>query len=159
MGYRRKRYQSPAKTSSFALNITSMTDMFTILLVFLLQTYASSDVTMEIDKDVQLPTSSVQTNPVQSLQLSLSARELKIGSRSIASLNEGSFLDKDLEKNDSQFIKPLYAELEKEAQKNTDGKILLLADSSLSYHLIKKVMYTASMAGFPKLKIAAIGGQ
>ena len=38
------------------------------------------------------------------------------------------------------------------------GKILVKADQALPYGLLRKVMYTASMAGFPKMKMATVVG-
>ena len=163
MGYKRRRPQT-AQSATFGLNITSMTDMFTILLVFLLQSYSTSDVQITPEKGVNLPISSVQVNPVQSVKVSLSNSELKIGDRKIASLNNGEFSSADLEKLDSNFVRPLFAELEKiskdaKTPEEKEGRIMLLADSSLNYAVLRKVMYTASMAGFPKLKMATAVGE
>lgn len=162
MGYNRRRRKSESQ-STFSLNITSMTDMFTILLVFLLQTYSTSEVVLAPEKGVSLPISNVQTNPVPAIKLSVSRTELKVGDRTIASLNDGNFKIEDLEKTDANFIKPLFAELDKLSKESTkpedkDGRVLLMADSSLNYSLLRKVMYTASMAGFPKLKMATVVG-
>lgn len=163
MGYQRRRRKASESQSTFALNITSMTDMFTIMLVFLLQSYSTSEVVIAPEKDVSLPISNVQTNPIPAVKVSMSRHELKVGDRTIASLTEGDFKADDIEKTDANFIKPLFAELEKigkESQKPEDkeGRVLLMADSSLNYNVLRKVMYTASMAGFPKLKMATVVG-
>jgi biopolymer transport protein ExbD len=181
MGYGRRRYLPGKKTNStFGLNITSMTDMFTILLVFLLQSYSTSDVVMP-EQGVNLPQSSTEANPIESLRVSISPTELKIEGRTIASLKDADFAGADVDPHDSNFILPLFKELDKinkenvakkaaltEADKdktpariveNTEaGKILLQADQSLNYAVLRKVMYTASMAGFPKLKLATVIG-
>lgn len=165
MAYRRRRFGKKENQTTFGLNITSMTDMFTILLVFLLQTYATSDFQIDPESGMSLPLSNVQTNPTKAVKVSLSKSELKIEGRTIASLTrEGDFARTDLERSDENFIKPLFAELEKLAKESEDpsvkeGKLILLADSSLNYALLRKVMYTASMAGFPKLKMAAVVGE
>lgn len=178
---RRKRFKLKPNQTTFALNITSLTDMFTILLVFLLQTYSTSDVQIIPEKDISLPISNVETNPVKAPSISISRTELKIEGRTIASLTDGNFRSQDLEGHDSNFIRPLFSELQalakaqskdlskdgavqKDASKGLaegvakDGKIFLQADSSLSYQLIRKVMYTASMAGYPQLKLATVVG-
>lgn len=163
MAYRRKKSNSAPKNTTFLLNITSMTDMFTIMLVFLLQTYGSSEVAVTPDKDVILPISKVDTNPVLAIQISLSENELKIADRKIASLNKGVFDAASLDPNDPNFIQPLFTELDnlaKNSKKKEDqeGKVFLMADSKLPYDCLRKVMYTASMAGFPKLKLATMMG-
>lgn len=179
MGYGRSRY-SPKKNanSTFGLNITSMTDMFTILLVFLLQTYSTSEVQIIPENGVSLPVANAEANPVESLKVSLSPTELKIDGKLVASLQDKDFLKGDIDPNDTNFIMPLFKELEKankdqqtkretasvgadgkpKKMPDVEGKILLMADQTLSYQVLRKVMYTASMAGFPKLKLATVVG-
>jgi biopolymer transport protein ExbD len=164
MSYRqsqRKRYEyDTKKQSTFTLNITSMTDMFTILLVFLLQTYSTSDVQVNIDQGQRLPSSTSQSSPVKSIQISLTKNELKISDQTIAKLVHEDFENKDISNSDSNFITPLFAELEKFAKdEKLKGNILMKADESLPYGVLRKVMYTASMAGFPNLKMATVVGQ
>lgn len=174
MGYGRRRFEMRSgANSTFGLNITSMTDMFTILLVFLLQSYSTSQVEINPVTGVSLPTSSTDANPVEGVRVSVSAMELKIGDRTIASLKDAQFLGADMDPNDSNFILPLFHELEKISKDNAakdiakgekklaevdEGRILLQADQSLNYAILRKVMYTASMAGFPKLKLATVVG-
>lgn len=165
---RRARYELPVKKSStFALNITSMTDMFTILLVFLLQTYATSNVEILPENGLRLPSSASPSNPVEAIKMSLSTQALKIGDLKIADVNNAEFGSKDIDSHDTNFIKPLFEELEritKDAQ-NADkdyvkeGKILLQADRELPYATIRKVLYTASMAGYPQLKLVTTVGE
>lgn len=160
MGFQRKKLQRK-QTETFGLNITSMTDMFTILLVFLLQTYSTAEFQPTPDKGVRLPTSNSQTNPVTSIQLSLSKESLKIEEQELTTLTQGSFKPDSLDNNDNQFIKPLFEELRKRAKDikpEQDGLVLLKADESISYDTIRKVMYTVSMAGYPKLKLATVVG-
>jgi biopolymer transport protein ExbD len=175
MSYGRKRFQPKSSANStFGLNITSMTDMFTILLVFLLQSYSTSQVEINPIEGLRLPISSTDSNPVEGVRVSVSAKELKIGDRTIASLKDAEFSGADVDPHDSNFILPLFRELEKMSKENAakdiskgekklaeidDGRILLQADQSLNYAVLRKVMYTASMAGFPKLKLATVVGE
>lgn len=162
---RRRRFTPDFKKSStFALNITSMTDMFTILLVFLLQTYSTSDVEIIPEAGLRLPSSASQSNPVEAIKLSLSTNALKMDRIKIADVKDSDFLASDLESTDSNFIKPLFDQLDKLAKNSADkkeikeGRILLQADQDLPYSTLRKVMYTASMAGFPQLKLVTLVG-
>jgi len=161
----RRRYEAPIrKTSTFGLNITSLTDMFTMLLVFLLQSYSTSEVQIEPPKDLRLPTSISESNPVDAVQLTLTKSELRLDKSIIARLNSESFNKTDLEEHDSSFIKPLFTtlnEMSKDPNSKPfikEGKVLLHADAALPYATIRKVMYTASMAGFPQLKFVTVVG-
>ncbi len=160
----RKRFEVPLKRNqSFTLNITSMTDMFTILLVFLLQSYSTSDVVLDAVNGVRLPQSSTDKNPIEGAKLSISATELKFEQKILASLKSNSFEQASIDPNDSNFIKPLFDELQNFNKINEKlaktGKVLLQADEALPYSVIRKVMYTASMAGFPNLKLVTTVGQ
>lgn len=162
----RRRFELPKKNPTFALNITSMTDMFTILLVFLLQTYSTSDVQLIPEPGVRLPTSASMTNPVESIKVVVSKDLVKIDDNKIADMKDMNFESKDLDANDKNFILPLFTELEKISKDEKlkenpavkEGRILLQADAALPYSVLRKVMYTASMAGFPQLKLVTLVG-
>lgn len=162
---RRRRYELPMKKhSTFTLNITSMTDMFTIMLVFLLQSYSTSQVDINPEQGLRLPASNSTANPVEAVKLSLSPTGLKIGDHKIADLTNTEFNKQDLDAHDQNFIRPLFDELEKMTKESPDkdyikaGRILLQADQELPYAVIRKVMYTASMAGYPQLKLVTVVG-
>lgn len=140
-----------------------MCDMFTILLVFLLQSYSTAEVQLTPDEGMNLPLSSTQSNPVMGVKVSLSKNQLRLNERTIASLQSEKFKAEDIESSDQQFIKPLFAELQKinEEQKDKEKKItqvLLQADADLPYDMVRKVFYTASMAGFPQMKMITLVG-
>lgn len=159
---RKSKYELPKSNTSFALNINSMTDMFTIMLVFLLQTYSASPFELKPQKDIKLPYSTVEKGPSEALDISLSAAELKIKNVNIANLKDGKFENGAIDAEDQELIKPLFEKLQvfaKEIEKSTDptkkqGEVILQAERTLPYSTLKKVMYTASAAGFPKLKLA-----
>jgi biopolymer transport protein ExbD len=159
---RRKRFEVPIKRNqSFTLNITSMTDMFTILLVFLLQSFAAGEVSIDPIQGLNLPDSSTEKNPIFGVKLALSPTELVFDQTTIAKVVNSNFETTVIDSNDSNFIKPLFEELQKinKSDKESDkqlakhGRILFQADRDLPYSTIRKVMYTASMAGFPNLKL------
>ena len=81
---------------------------------------------------------------------------------------KGGLVDvKDVDANDTQFLRTLYTELDVQAGKSRniaskneevqfDGKVILQADRALPYELLKKVMYTSMMAGYSDVKIAVL---
>lgn len=161
----RKRYSPPTKrNTSFTLNITSMTDMFTLLLVFLLQTYSTAEVQVDQEKGIRLPASNIDTNLVKGVKIALTNNILKIEDHEIAKLQNDDFESSVTDKNDPQFIRPLFNTLDKMAKEENpvkhvkDGLILLQADKSLPFSTLKKVMYTASMAGFTQVKLITLVG-
>lgn len=160
---KRKRFALDIrKNQTFGLNITSMTDMFTILLVFLLQTYSTNDVQIEPAAGLRLPASNTDRNPVEGIKISLSPTELMFDKTKIANVQNKMIEASALDDKDSNFIKPLFDELQKFNKENEKspkiGKVLFQADQDLPYSVVRKVMYTASMAGFPNLKMVTVVG-
>ncbi len=156
MSYRRKFFGKNKKPTTFALNITSMTDMFTIMLVFLLQTYSTSNVEIKPVEKLMPPSSESDKNPIEGLEISISKEALYISGQKIALLKDLQFNDADLDKNDPQFIPKLFEIAHKREQiKDFDKKgfALLQADREVPYETLKKVFYTLSMAGYPQLKL------
>ena len=138
--------------------------MFTILLVFLLQSFAASEVQIDSVKDLRLPNSVTEKNPVDGIKISMSQTELKIDQKLIAAITNNEVDKASIDPADANFIKPLFDELQKinadlESKKDIKlGKVLLQADQELPYSALRKVMYTASMAGFPNLKLVTTIG-
>lgn len=175
---RRSRYKHNSKNTVFALNITSMTDMFTVLLVFLLQNYTTSQVEVKMANNLELPISNSERNPTPAIQLSISKDKIELDGKEIATIEKLNFKGTDIDKNDDQFITPLFNALEEINKKNEaakaarnpadtkgaaadaekEGKIIIMADASFSYDVLKKVMYTSSMAGFPQVKLGTLVG-
>ncbi len=157
------------KESTFALQLTSMVDMFTILIVFLLKSYSTSTVQIPPGESVQLPVSYTAQEPEEALLVVVSKDRISLGEHHVADLKDGKINQKNIDKNDPYFIKSLYEKLELEAKKNRDiatinksikfkGQIFMQSDSDIEYDLIQKIMYTSTMAGYGDFRIAAISG-
>lgn len=161
------RYMDKRSPSTFKIQITSMVDMFVILLVFLLKSYSTSPVNITPSDKLTMPASTSTKDPVDVLKLVVSKAGVFVEDRKIVDLEQGVVATKDLDSNDTQFIRPLYQALDDQAKKSRqiasvneevefDGKVLMQADRSLPYELLRKVMYTSMMAGYADVKIAVI---
>ncbi len=164
---RRRRFSLDVKqNSTFALNITAMTDMFTLLLVFLLQSYSTSSVEINPIDQLTLPHSNSYKNPTDVLQISISLNEIRVLDKVVATVKDRQIASADVDPQDSNFIQPLFKELQerakdpksKKSDEQDNGQLLLQADQNLPYQTLRKVMYTASMAGFPHVKLITVIG-
>ncbi len=139
-----------------------MTDMFTILLVFLLQSFAAGEINLDPADGLRLPSSNTEKNPINGVKVSISPTELKFDNKVVALVKNNQVDQTAIDSSDSNFIKPLFDQLE--AFNKADpvlaktGKVLLQADESLPYSTLRKIMYTASMAGFPNVKLVTMVG-
>lgn len=153
---------------TFALQITSMIDIFTIMVFFLLKSYATSSVVNTgPSSEIRLPSSISDSAMVESLKLLVSKNGIFVDDKKVLELKDGKVGPESVEANDPQFLRPLFEALDKEAEKSKgiaavneavkfEGKIVVQADEGLNYELLRKVMYTATLAGYNDLKLAAI---
>ncbi len=162
-----EQFKRNNRKTGFLLQLTAMVDMFTILVVFLLKSYSTSAVVINPQEGLKLPQSSSQSEPIEALRLVVSNAGIFVDEEKILDLTDGILNEADTDKTDRDFIRPLYEALNAQAQKskeisekNTDlkfeGKIVLQADARLNYKVLKKVMYTSSMAGYADMKLATM---
>jgi biopolymer transport protein ExbD len=159
------RYMDRRTPSSFKIQITSMVDMFVILLVFLLKTYSTSPVNITPKAGMQIPESTAITDPVDVVKLVVSQDAVFVEDKKIMDLDHGRLPASMADANDPSFIKALFAALDERAKLaksiskvndsfEFDGKVLMQADRGLNYELLQKVMYTSMMAGYADVKLA-----
>ncbi len=145
----------PRKSGATGLNITSMMDMFTIILLFLLKSFSSQGQMVTPAEGLKLPDSNVRSDVTVSLELKISKEHIMVEDRVVtkmsAVVNQKEFL-----------IKPLYEILlkySKEAVKTANlynetfkGDIVIQGDQSIPYKLLTRVMYSCGKAGFSNMK-------
>lgn len=168
MAHGMKRYMDRKSSGTFKIQITSMVDMFVILLVFLLKNYSTSPVQVNPSKDLRLPDSTASKPPSEdALKLVVTSQGIFVEEKKVVEFENGNFKKVDINNTDPMFIKALFDELDAQAEKSKEisklnetvqfeGKIFMQADRELPYELLQKVMYTSSMAGFADLKLAVM---
>lgn len=171
---RKPRFKkSKRKNDELEVDITSLLDILTILLVFLLKSYNPSDLKLEVAKHVTIPDSKTRKLGHASIIVQVGAdRGLWINNTRIGKVGKGKSekidilydkLVKHKEKN-----KKIISDLESRTPANVDNmalksrkasqkKINLVMDQSLPYSVLRKVMHTSAMAGFPEFKFIVQG--
>ena len=159
------KYMDRRAPSSFKIQITSMVDMFVILLVFLLKTYSTSPVNITPKEGLKIPESNATADPVDVVKLIVAQDGVFVEDKKIMDLEKGRVPAAFEDKNDPAFLKALYQALDERAKLaqsiskvndsfEFDGKVLMQADRDLPYELLQKVMYTSMMAGYADVKLA-----
>lgn len=165
-----KRMLKNAQTSKpVTLQLTAMVDMFTILVVFLLKSMSVSAIKIPPD-ELRLPTSYVGDEPQEALLIQVAKNYITVDEKKLVSLVDGKIDAKDLAKNDLYLIPALEkvlleeAEKSKKIQKETGslvkfkGTVFVQADKDLDYGILKRVLYTSSVAGYGDLRLATVSG-
>jgi len=157
----RKEFEAPK------LQITSMMDMFTIILIFLLFSFSTKPDTITLEKDLKLPESAAQQDYNENIKLILSQKTLTLEDEVIAQVKENTIIDLDPERlKESVLYKQLKLyrdkadnqKIEKTAEKAQKPKehILFFCDKRLPFKTINTVMKTAGMAGYPNFQFAVL---
>lgn len=167
MGRGMKKYMEKRLPSTFKIQITSMVDMFVILLVFLLKSYSTSSVNITPSKNLSLPKSTSITDPQDVLKLVVSRDGVYVDDKNVIKFENGTVAKADLDPADPQFIPALFKELDEKAKNvkdiaklnslvEFDGRVLVQADRDMPYSLLQKVMYTSMLAGYANVKLAVV---
>ena len=135
------------------LNLVSLIDVFTILIFFLLSNSTEVE-TLPSTKSVQLPESSAEKSPRETLVVVVSGEEILVQGRKVASVPEVLAATSDL-------IEPLKAELDLQqatrqsvrakAQGTEDElskAVTIMGDKDIPYRLLRRVMLTCARANF-----------
>jgi biopolymer transport protein ExbD len=148
-----------------ALQITSMADIFTILLVFLLKSYATGAISPTSAKGMQLADAQASDVAVEALKLEVTENAVLVEGQAVMELKSFAFDPKDLAANGTS--RKLAASLEQQrkrqlliAKSNSDvkidPKIIVLADKRVPYGTLKSVLASAAVHGYTDFKLAVV---
>jgi biopolymer transport protein ExbD len=139
------------------INLTSLMDVFTILVFFLLVNSATTEV-LETPKQITLPASVVEDKPRETVVIFISPHEVTVQGESVVLVSEileatgrdiapiGERLDEV-----SESIIGLRTQIVAESQ-----EVTILADRSVPFNVIKKVMSTCTSRGFERISLAVL---
>jgi biopolymer transport protein ExbD len=135
------------------MNLVSLIDIFTILIFFLMSSTGVELLTTS--RAVQLPESTAEQAPRQTVVITVTGSEIVVDGRRIATVAEALASGDDL-------IAPLKAELDLQAgrqvirkENEKQGKaVTIMGDKDIPYRLLRKVMVTAARADFQDVSFA-----
>ena len=139
------------------MNLTSLMDVFTILVFFLLVNSGSVEV-MEAPKTVKLPESRVEAKPRETVVIFVSPEEVLVQGRIAGYVAD--VLDKDSPTLDAITVR--LAELKENVLgPNTlavagSQEVTILADKSVPFGVVKKIMSTCTGEGYENVSLAVI---
>lgn len=165
------------------LSLTAMVDMFTVLVVFLLQNYSATGEVIYIPKEVQLPKAEKIKELKPAVVVTISNKEVLIDRKPIITYDAVKAMDYEviqplleevklaLEKGKAEFEAKLQqrlksvvdagegqdqAALQGEEDPTPWNKVTVQADKGIDFLTVKKVMLTVSEAGAGELNFAVM---
>lgn len=159
----RRQSKVARKKEDMDVDITSLLDILVILLVFLLKSYNASDLKLEPAAKIELPSSASQALGRHSVIVQVSSeKEIWINNEKIGTLQGGGdridvlFDQLKKMKDDEQEQLRTIASVE-ERKKKESKQVNLVLDQSLPYQVVRRVMHTSAMAGYPEFKFIVQG--
>lgn len=154
---RRIKRMSRNRVTVPKMNLTSLMDVFTILVFFLLVNSATTEV-LETPKQITLPASVVEEKPRETVVIFISPEEVTVQGEAVASTREIAAFE-------GQDIAPI-AERLAELNESVIGlstqavaksqEVTILADRSVPFTVIKRVMSTCTSEGFAQISLAVL---
>jgi biopolymer transport protein ExbD len=154
---RRIRRMGRNKKKVLGLNLTSLMDVFTILVFFLLFNSSASEV-VESPREIKLPDSVVEAKPRETVVIMVSPEVVLVQGEAVISTPE-------LLVSSGETIAPVTERL-KQLERSIIGistkavveskEVTILADKTIPFSALKKIMSTCTGSGYGKISLAVI---
>jgi biopolymer transport protein ExbD len=160
------------------LNITSMMDMMTIILVFLLKSFSATEITVTPSENLKLPASNSDKDPGVAVNVVIAKNLILVDDKKVLEVEpiddsrspgQSTYQIPTSEKKGSDIPK-LYSAFESAASKAESiankakdrddlafqGKVLFQIDKDIPFSLVRDVMYNAGIAKFSEFEFVVI---
>ena len=154
---RRIKRMSRNRLKITKMNLTSLMDVFTILVFFLLVNSGSVEL-VEAPKDVKLPESIEESKPRETVVVAVSPETVMVQGKLVAMVE-------DILNDDETALDPLAARLE-ELKESVIGaatmtvaesqEVTILADKDVPFIVVRKVMSACTGQGYENVSLAVI---
>jgi biopolymer transport protein TolR len=140
--------------------MTSLVDVLTVLVFFLLKNFSSEGDIVTQTKNLELPMSSSKAKPEQMLNIAISSKHILVEGMPVALVAE----EQDRDGNDipglARFLEEKRKQTEEisEYDKNVSfsGKLVIQGDKSIPYWLLQKVLATCGDNGYSSFSLAVM---
>lgn len=154
---RMKRMERNHKRKMPGMNLTSLMDVFTILVFFLLVNSSNSQV-LDPPKKIALPSSVVETKPAETAVVMVSEDAVLVQGQPVIKVSDVIA--------SKQEVIPEITEKLKEVKKNVIGistktiaesdKVTILSHKTIPFKVLQKVMSSCTVAGYGTINLAVI---
>ena len=165
---RRKSKTGRESAGGQKLNINSLMDILTIMLVFLLKSYATDPINITPGPDLDIPKSTSLLQPAATVTITVAKSSIVVDNEPVSVVKDGKVeASQKRGGEDAYFIIPLNKALVEAVEKKRrleainptvkfDGVATIVMDKETPYRLLTEVMYTAGHAEFSNFKFATI---
>ncbi len=144
------------------LNLTSMMDMFVIILVFLLKTYSTEGQLIHPSENLTLPTSTVENVPEVALDVIVSTQWIMVNNEAVVPMETVEDQSGLIIQSLSRVLQDYATEakrMEEQYGIKFSGKVTIQGDKSLPFRTLLKVMATCGRSEYPKMRLVVYQAQ
>ena len=154
---RRIKRMSRNRLKITKMNLTSLMDVFTILVFFLLVNSGSVEV-LDAPKDVQLPESKVEAKPRETVVIFVSPEEVLVQGQQAARVEEILVAQEGATDRITARLAELRDNVVGPATLAVAGslEVTILADKSVPFIVIKRIMSTCTGEGYENVSLAVL---
>ncbi len=164
----KKPKRKKRQIKKMGLNINSMMDIMTIILVFLIKSYSTNPVNVTPTDDLQIPTSMAKLQPEDAVPITVTKRSITVNDDMVVEVKDYKIEPQHKRDGaDGFFIDPLFEALSIEMEKQKEiarfnkaqefrGLSMIIMDSDVPCRLLTEVMYTAGQAQFSNFKFVVV---
>ena len=154
---RMKRMARNHKRRLPALNLTSLMDVFTILVFFLLVNSAASEV-LEAPKKISLPDSVVETKPMETAVILVSDESVMVQGEPVVATG---LIIASKQESITEIVDKLKSVRSNVIGISTktiaeSGKITILSHKTVPFKVLQKIMTSCTLAGYEHINLAVI---
>lgn len=154
---RRLKRMSRNRGKISKMNLTSLMDVFTILVFFLLVNSGSVEI-LDSPKEVKLPESHVETKPRETVVIFISPEEILVQGEPAGLVEDilaGDRLPLDNIRSQLQLLGEKVIGTSTRAVAATK-EVTILADKSVPFTVVRQIMSTCTSAGYENVSLAVI---
>jgi biopolymer transport protein ExbD len=140
------------------LNMNSMMDMMTIILLFLLKSYSTTGALATQSESLKLPESLRTTKPKKELNVSIAKDVILVNEQPVmltADVRPNEIIIPKLESKLREYAQ-MQKNLEIEVGKEFTHEVIIQGDQSIPYELLFRVMYTCGQSEFNKMRLLTV---
>jgi len=154
---RRIRRMGRNKKKVTGLNLTSLMDVFTILVFFLLFNSSASEV-LEAPREIKLPDSVVEAKPRETVVIMVSPEVVLVQGEAVISTPELLATRNETIAAVTDRLKYLERNIIGISTKTVveSKEVTILADKTIPFSALKKIMSTCTGSGYGKISLAVI---
>ncbi len=140
------------------LNMNSMMDMMTIILLFLLKSYSTTGALATQSESLKLPESVRTIKPKKELNVSIARDVILVNEQLVmltADVPPNEIIIPQLESKLQEYAR-MQKDLEIEVGKEFTHEVIIQGDASITYELLFRVMYTCGQSEFNKMRLLTV---